>query len=480
VKDTRVDEEKGYQPGITSIGRLPQLPRDIPQSVTIVPARLMEDRGADTLREALRNVAGVTFNAGEGGRIGDNVSIRGFAAVSDLYLDGLRDMAQYNREIFNLETVEVLKGSASMLFGRGSTGGVVNQVSKQPLMDSAYDGAIVLGSFDYRRATIDVNQVIGEGAAIRLNAMATRSDGYRDVVRLDRSGFAPAFVWGFGSTNELHLSYYKLSYRDIPDYGVPYFQGRPLDVPTTRFYGLANADFQRDAASIWTGSWIHRMGGDEIKAVVRAASYERDLWAAAPRLAAGTAVIADATTINRQRQARGGEEDMVTSQLEWTGKRDFGGMKHLVLAGFEYVGEKAKRWSYANTVANPPTTVGNPDPFVSLPTAYFDSITRVAPNAFDATSYGIYAQDFIDIRGPWKALLGARFDRFASDYSRPLPQGDLSRIDRVGSWRTGLLYQQSDAASYYVSAGSSYNPSGELYQLDDRTANTPPEKSRNY
>jgi catecholate siderophore receptor len=480
VKDTRPDEESGYQPGLTTVGRLKQLPRDIPQSVTVVPSKLIEDRGADTLREALRNVAGITFNAGEGGRIGDNVSIRGFAAVGDLYLDGLRDMAQYNREVFNLETVEVLKGSASMLFGRGATGGVVNQVSKQPLMDPQYDAAVVAGSFDYRRATVDLNHVVGDNAAIRVNAMATKSDSFRDAVHLERSGFAPSFVWGFGTPDEFHLAYYHLAYKDLPDYGVPYFKGRPLDVPTTRFYGLANADQQRDSASIATGTWIHRLGGDELKAILRAASYERDLRAVAPRLPAGTTVVTDATTLNRQRQARGGEEDMVTGQVEWTGKRAFAGMKHLLLAGAEYSGEKARRWNYANGVANPPTTVGNPDPFVALPDAYFTSIVRTNPNAFEAKSVGLYAQDFAQIRGPWKALLGARIDRFDGDFDRPLPQGDLSRTDRVGSWRSGLLYQPDDSSSYYASAGSSYNPSGELYQLDDRTANTPPEKSRNY
>lgn len=133
VRDVR-ERNTGYQATVTNIGKMPQLPRDIPQSLSIITEQLMQDRNATTVAEALRNVPGVTFNAGEGGRNGDNITIRGFSAVGDLYLDTIRDVAQYNRDTFNLSEIDVLRGSASMLFGRGSTGGVVNQVSKVPFL----------------------------------------------------------------------------------------------------------------------------------------------------------------------------------------------------------------------------------------------------------------------------------------------------------------------------------------------------------
>ena len=148
----------GYRTDTTEVGKVRQELRDIPQSVTVVPESLIRDRNADTLRDALRNVTGLTFNAGEGGRIGDNITIRGYSVVGDLYLDGVRDAAQYNREVFNLERIDVLRGSASMLFGRGSTGGIVNQVSKRPLTTDLNDASVVLGSHDYRRFTADLNK----------------------------------------------------------------------------------------------------------------------------------------------------------------------------------------------------------------------------------------------------------------------------------------------------------------------------------
>ena len=229
------DERRGdgYQPGVTSIGKTPQLLRDIPQSVTIVPEQLIFDRNADTFREALRNVPSLTFNAGEGGRIGDNITLRGYSAVGDLYLDGIRDIAQYNRETFNLTQIEVLRGSASMLFGRGSTGGVINQVSKTPFLTDRGSLAMTLGNNDYKRFTLDANKVTGENQAMRLNVMATETDSLRDALSVGqrRWGFAPSYSWGIGTQNEFTLSYYRLKDDNLPDYGVPFYRGRPLNVP---------------------------------------------------------------------------------------------------------------------------------------------------------------------------------------------------------------------------------------------------------
>lgn len=128
VKDARDAQDNGYQGGTTRVGKVKQLPKDIPQAITVVPEALILDTNSDTLKSALRNVAGLTYNAGEGGRIGDNFNLRGFYTFGDLYLDGIRDVAQYNRETFYVDQIDVLRGSAAMLFGRGQAGGVINQV----------------------------------------------------------------------------------------------------------------------------------------------------------------------------------------------------------------------------------------------------------------------------------------------------------------------------------------------------------------
>jgi catecholate siderophore receptor len=481
VTGERVREDS-YQPGLTSVGKTPQLLRDIPQSVTVIPSSLIHDRAADTFREALRNVPSITFNAGEGGRIGDNITLRGFSVVGDLYMDGIRDIAQYNRETFNAEQIEVLRGSSSMLYGRGSTGGIINQVSKSPSVLDRTTLGLAVGENNYARATIDANKVLGENSAIRVNAMKTKADSFRDGVKTDRTGFAPSIRFGIGTANDVQISHYHLRYDDVPDYGVPYFNGKPLDVPVNRFYGLADANYQRDQADISTLTYIHQFAGQSsIRSVLRAAEYHRDLWAVAPRLAAGTTAITEATVINRQRQARGGDERTFTSQTDFNSKFSAGGFKHQVLLGVELAREKAERWSYAQAsdVSNPPTTVGNPNSRPTLVANYFSSVFRTGQVSYTADTVALYGQETWELTPQWKLIAGARYDSFKADYERAAPAGPLSRTDKVWSTRTGILYQPDDSASYYAAYGTSFNPSGELYALDDRGVNTPPEKSRN-
>jgi catecholate siderophore receptor len=477
------EQENTYQPGLTNIGKTPQLARDIPQSVTVVPKALIQDRAADTFREALRNVPSITFNAGEGGRIGDNITLRGFSVVGDLYMDGIRDIAQYNRDTFNAEQIEVLRGSASMLYGRGSTGGIINQLSKVP--STVGEKTVItgtVGQYNTLRATVDTSKTLGENTAVRVNAMRTKSDSFRDDVKTDRTGVAPSIRFGIGTADELLLSHFHLQYKDVPDYGVPYFDGKPLNVPLNTFYGLADANYQRDKADISTAAYTHQFSGDtNIRSVLRAAAYKRDLWAVAPRLSGNPTQITDSTIVNRQRQARGGNEETLTSQTDYNSKFQSFGFKHQVLAGLELTHEKAKRWNYAQAtgVVNPATTAANPNSRPLLADNYFSSAFKTGEVNYSADTVGLYGQETLELTPQWKLVAGARYDNFSADYKRPEPAGPLQRTDRVWSKRIGVLYQPDDYASYYAAYGTSFNPSGELYALDDRGTNTPPEKNRN-
>ncbi len=490
VKDKREREEKGYQGDKTRVGKTPQLTKDIPQSVTIVSEQLIRERNADTFKEALRNVAGLTFNAGEGGRIGDNITLRGYSAVGDLFLDGIRDIAQYNRETFNLEQIDILRGSASMLFGRGSTGGVINQVSKKAKPVDSNEISLTGGSFNYKRLTADINKVLSDDLSLRVNAMNTDTDTFRNDVHQKRWGVAPTLTWGAGTADEVTLGYYYLKDNNIPDYGVPYFAGRPLNVPIERFYGMSNADYERNKTGIATASYTHLFDNDSsIRAIVRKANYERDLRAVAPRLGVATGTscainnnlpsITDATAVCRQRQARGGEEHTLTGQIDFNTRFAAAGMKHEVLTGFEYLEEKATRFTNSSALINPSTTIGSDNTTPVLPANFDSSFSRTAFNNYKGHTYSVYGQDTIEFVPKWKLLLGTRYDSMRADYNRPAPAGPLSRGDDVWSWRTGLMYQPTKLATYYTSYGSSFNPSAEAYQLDNRTANTPPEKSRN-
>jgi catecholate siderophore receptor len=203
----------------TSIGKGKQELRDVPQSITVITERLIDDRNLDTLKETLKNTAGISFQAAEGGE--EDIRLRGFSlqATGDIFIDGIRDPAFYERDSFNWDRLEVLRGSASMLFGRGSTGGAVNQVSKVPRLMNEGEAAVTLGSGDYLRGTLDLNRVTGVDAAFRLNAMATVAQNYG--ARIDKRGIAPSFRWGIGTRDEFFVGAYHLENDNGINYGLP-------------------------------------------------------------------------------------------------------------------------------------------------------------------------------------------------------------------------------------------------------------------
>ncbi len=171
---------------------------DTPQTISAVPQEVMQQQGVTTLRDALRNVAGISLAAGEGGAQGDNLTIRGFTARNDLFIDGMRDFGSYYRDPFNTQEVEVLQGPSSVTFGRGSTGGVVNQATKTPGLTRFISGDLDFGTDLTRRVALDIDQPLpslAKGAAFRLNLMGDMNNvAGRDVAENRRFGIAPRWL----------------------------------------------------------------------------------------------------------------------------------------------------------------------------------------------------------------------------------------------------------------------------------------------
>src|SRR5687768_9898728 len=182
----------------TTIGKGNQELRNIPQSITVVTEKLIDDRNLDTVKDVLRQTSGVTFQAAEGGE--EDIRLRGFslAGTGDIFLDGMRDPAFYDRDTFNNDRIEVLRGSASMLFGRGSTGGAVNQVSKVPRLMDQHEVTTTLGNHRYARVVGDFNFHTSENAALRINAMKTEADNNGSGSSIQKQGLAGAYRWGIG------------------------------------------------------------------------------------------------------------------------------------------------------------------------------------------------------------------------------------------------------------------------------------------
>lgn len=484
VTGTRDRAAQTYQSGITSVGKVPVPAKDIPQSLTVVNEKLIHDQGKDSFKSALENVIGITFEAGEGGRVGDNIRLRGFSAAGDIYLDGMRDIAQYNRDTFNTDRVEVLRGAASMLFGRGSTGGIINQVSKQARPITEHELNATIGTNGYQRYQGDFNFKLDDDAALRINAMATDSDGRGDNAGASthRRGLALDYRLGIGTANEFEISYYHLHYNDKPDWGFAWLNGRPAPSPTNKYWYGLDSDFQNDKADVLTLSHTHRWtDGSSLKTTVRDGYYSRAMWATQSSFAAGTTIfnLNPNTVVNRRTNAKAGEEHHTFLQTDYLTSTQWFGRKNSLLVGAEYAVENSSRSTYPSLIATKPsTTVGNPSS-----TGISGNLTEQVATQFKATTLGLYVQDTIDLTPYWKLVAGLRLDRFQGDFDRSgntAPNNTpLSRADNLLSKRLGLMYQPNEEVSYYAAYGTSFNTSGDLYQFDPRSANTPPESSRN-
>ena len=246
------------------------------KTIEVIPRQVMDDQGVSNLRDALRNVPGISLQAGEGGSQGDTLTIRGFPARGDIFMDGMRDFGSYYRDPFFIEQIEVLKGPEGIVFGRGSTGGVVNQVSKAPSLDGFIGGSLQFGTDFTKRGTFDYNTPLpslGTGAAFRLNLMAHNSNvAGRDVAEQTRFGFAPSLAFGLGTNTRWNFSYLHQTSYDIPDYGVPWlFQGtpaaannshdfqlaEPARVNRSNYYGFKSNNFLRTNVDVATAKFEH-------------------------------------------------------------------------------------------------------------------------------------------------------------------------------------------------------------------------------
>ena len=324
--------------GVVSTPKLTEPLRDIPQTITVIPRNVIDEQGATTLRDVLRNVAGITFQAGEGGvPAGDALSIRGFSARTDMFIDGVRDFGGYSRDSFNVEQVEVAKGPASAIAGRGATGGAINQVSKAPGLTPIAEVGLGGGTADYRRTTADVNQPLPDfpvpGTAIRLNAMWTDTEvANRDHVSSARWGVAPSIALGAGTSTRATIGYFKLNQDNVPEYGLPWvpvntnqqlqaFANGIPPVDQNNFYGLVDRDYERTETDLVTVDLARDVSPSvQVRNLARWGRTVRDSVITAPRFAA----VNTSTVINRQLQSRDMTDEVVSNQTNLTTRFDTG------------------------------------------------------------------------------------------------------------------------------------------------------------
>jgi catecholate siderophore receptor len=477
-------------PRASASPKLPEPLRDVPQTVNVITSAVMAEQGATTLREVLRNVPGITFQAGEGGvPAGDQLTIRGFSARTDIFVDGVRDFGGYTRDSFNLEQVEVIKGPSSGVSGRGSTGGSINQVSKMPGLTPSYDVTLGGGTGDYLRTTLDVNQPIEAlpGTAVRLNAMWTDTGvPGRDLVESERWGIAPSIAVGLGSSTRAALSYFHLGQDNLPEYGIPwvpvntnpelaaYAGGRP-PVDQSNFYGLTTRDYEKTNTNLGTLQVDHDFGGAmTLRNITRAGLTARDSAITAPRFAS----VNTSTVLNRNLQSRDMEDAIVANQTTFNARARTGLVDHAIVAGAEFTRETSENFLRSGPAA-PQADLYHPDAFAP----YAGPITRTgAVNEATANSASAFLFDTVNMGARWELTGGLRWDRFDAETASTAVTGAVTRFERTDtevSWRGGVVYKPRPNGSLYAGYSTAFNPSAEGLTLNAATAALEPETTEN-
>lgn len=505
VTSSKEANTEGYKANRASSTKFTAPLLDTPKSVTVLTEELMRDQGATTFEQALRTVPGITFGAGEGGTpMNDRPFIRGYDSSSSTFVDGLRDLGSQSREIFNIETVEVLKGPSGAFDGRGSGGGSINIVTKTPKAENFVRGSVGLGTDQYKRGTLDVNYLLSEDVAVRVNAMAHDADvPGRDDVDVKRWGFAPSITFGLNSPTSMTLSYYKLKTDDMPDYGLPLTSNIPAG--TTRkpvsgidkdnFYGLKDRDFRKTEIDAGTATIKHAFNDDvSFRNVTRYSVSRNDYIVTNPDDSAGNI---PGGYVWRSSKSRNSKTESFGNLSEFNFKFDTAEIKHNMSAGFEYSYEDTTNRPYSVTdgyvratgctaVTSVCADLYNPNP--SAP--WLGTITKGATTTDIRTqTKSFYVFDSAEIAQNWIVNLGVRRDIYSTD-SDALNRSNnvrtkLENDSSFWNYQAGLVYKIQPNASVYVSHGTSSTPTGTsngdgTENISAATENLDPERTKNY
>ena len=514
-----------------SLQQFPQPLLDTAQTVSTVPQYILSEQADTTLRDSLRNVPGISIAAGEGGSQGDSLTIRGFNARNDIYLDGIRDFGSYYRDSFNYAAVDVLEGPASVEFGRGSTGGVVNQETKQPEVNRFVIVNGQGGSNDRARGTLDANfpiRAIPGGTAFRLDVVGEQT-GYagRDVANTQRFGIAPSLAFGFNTHTRGSISYLHEGENDIPDYGLPYFGAGVAAVPTNTWYGITSANFLKTTPDILTGKVEHDLGLHlTVRNTLRWANYPRTFRITEPQVnSAATLLYTNAdgknvyegvnTVINAQcaitatpstscyafntplsqvyikrNQINGtSTEDILWDQVSGTYHFNIRHVSNSAVVLLEGGRERSNPNRPALTL--PYVSLLNPNPNdVFAPTAYVPGVTTHVASQ----SFGVDFLDTLELTRWLELSGGVRFDYFSTTSTTPtnvyvatgatatttVPALFAERLDKQPTYRAAVVVKPRPAYSLYFDWGTSFNPAAESLSLSGNNATSAPEYNQTF
>lgn len=483
-------------------------PLNNPQTVTVISQGTIKAQNLLSLRDILSTVPGITFGAGEGGGgFGDSINLRGYTATNDVTLDNVRDGAQYSRsDPFNVEQIEVTNGANGVYSGAGSVGGTINIVSKRPTARNSTTVSGGVGTENYWRGTVDANHKLSDSVAVRLNAMVHRNDAPgRDVEEFKRWGVAPALVIGLDGPTQFTAMYFHQEDRNVPQYGVPFYNGRPLPgVSPRRYFGYSNIDEANQDVDVVTGILDHDFGeGLKVRGLMRYQNVEALTVVDAPQgvycLANGQRAVAwsQSTTATNvtgftpclatdpapgfyqpsgpRGRSREASNELLHSQIDLTWDGELGGLRHTIVLGVAAFEEdyhldtgEVLRQANGATVPLPPMSIAAPNNVYAGPVNYIQTSAQDG----ERSNQAVYLFDNIVINEQWSINGGIRYEHNKgenrTDAYNIVPGPNLGVItpgptfrnsDNLLTWRIGVVYKPIPNASVYVAYGNSETPS---------------------
>ncbi|PHV14445.1 TonB-dependent siderophore receptor [Janthinobacterium sp. BJB303] len=476
VTVTAAKDSNGYVAATSASGTKTEMAlRDVPQTINVVPAAVIRDQHAVSIQDIMKNIPGVGLSTGDGQR--DQVFIRGFTAIGDQFVDGFRDDALYFRDLSNVERLEVIKGPAAVLYGRGSSGGLVNRITKKPGIDIT-DVALSLSNTAGRRGEVDVGRV-GETVDWRVTGARELSDSYRDQQFINRTAIAPSVAIRLSNATKLLLQGDYLEDRRLTDFGIPSWHGRPVAVDARTYYGAANArdaDFSQSRVVSTAATLTHKFS-DSLSLRNAFRYYDYHLDRNNTNISGNVNEVTGTMNLGHAKLNR--DESGWFNQTELTQKLLTGSLRHEVLYGAEFGKQNKDASNWASTVVATNVSIFNP----VLPQVNRSKLGARSDTFGTYDTAAAYVQDAISFSDEWKALAGLRYDRYKQQSRLANALGvttaDLSRTDSAYSPRAGLVWQPGAAQSYYASWSRSFQPSGENFALAANNADLAPETTRN-
>ena len=426
--------------------------KDIPQALTIISESQIEDQNLRSIADVMLYVPGASFGSGEGNR--DTIVLRGNNSTADFFVDGIRDDVQYFRDFYNVDRIEVLRGSNAMIFGRGGGGGILNRVTKRSSLNAYREFSASGDSEGGVRLTGDLDQPLGSGAGLRVNGVYENGDSFRHHVDLERYAINPVLGANVGPNTRIDLSYEYFHDRRTADRGVPADGKRPLRGFDNIFFGDPDLSYAKADVHVGTVAIEHQFN-DALTLRNRTlyGDYDKYYQNIYPSdLNEATRMVTLAAYHNRNdRRNLFSQTDLI-----WTGK--LGGIDQTLLIGVEVGRQKSRNFRETGSFAPGQNLVGLDDPTVAVDVT-FANVGNDANNRARATVAAAYIQDQIRLSPMFEIVAGLRFDSFKLKVDDFHGVGTkFGRKDDLLSPRLGLIFKPMPALSLYANYGRSHLP----------------------